>query len=102
MAQINLHVTPDFEQALDALMQGKKLTSKSEAIRYAVRETAAPYLAAPRRDFSVLEGLIERNVAMHDGELRRPVAELEQELDQEMDRALEGSQGRKARLRGER
>ena len=45
MAQINLHITPDFERALEALMQGKKIASKSEAIRYAVRETAAPYLA---------------------------------------------------------
>ena len=102
MAQINLHVTPEFEQALDALMQGKKLTSKSEAIRYAVRETAAPYLAAPRRDFSVLEGLIERNAAKRDKKIRRPVAELEQELDEEMERALRESQGGKARLRGER
>ncbi|NLD67788.1 MAG: hypothetical protein GX644_03135 [Limnobacter sp.] len=102
MAQINLHITPDFERALEALMQGKKIASKSEAIRYAVRETAAPYLAAPRRDFSVLEGLIDRSAAKGDVKPRRPIAELERELDAEMEQALQVPQRRKAASRGKR
>jgi hypothetical protein len=57
MPQINLHVTPEFEEALEALVRGKGLASKSQAIRYAVQEATAPYLAAPRRDFSVLKVL---------------------------------------------
>ncbi|WP_187272307.1 ribbon-helix-helix domain-containing protein [Zeimonas arvi] len=86
MPQINLHVTPDFEAALDALVKGKHLPSKSEAIRYAVQEAAAPYLAVPRRDFSLLEGLLDRH--RESGAKHRPVAELERELDTEMEQAL--------------
>lgn len=86
MPQINFHVTPEFEEALDALLKAKHLPSKSEAIRYAVQEAAAPYLAVPKRDFSLLEGLLERHQA--GGAKRRPVAELEQELDAEMEQAL--------------
>ncbi len=87
MPQINLHVTPEFEQALEALVRGRGLASKSEAIRYAVQEAAAPYLAAPRRDLSLLQGLLGRHAgpaAKH----RRPMADLEREIDDEMERAL--------------
>ena len=86
MAQVNLHVTPEFEEALDALMRGRALGSKSEAIRLAVREAAAPYLAAPRRDLSLLLGLLDR----HQGgeKRRRPMAALEREIDDQMERAL--------------
>jgi len=87
MAQINLHVTPDFEEALEALMRARALPSKSEAIRYAVREAAAPYLAVPPRDFSLLQGLLRKRVAKDEAP-HRPVAELEREIDDEMDRAL--------------
>jgi hypothetical protein len=38
MAQINLHVTPEFEQALGRLVRLRGLRSKSEAIRSAVLE----------------------------------------------------------------
>lgn len=95
MPQINLHVTPDFEEALDALVKGKHLPSKSEAIRYAVQEAAAPYLAVPRRDFSLLEGLLDRH--RESGAKHRPVAELERELDTEMEQALHAPKVRPGR-----
>lgn len=85
MAQINLHVTPEFEEALDALITGRGLASKSEAIRLAVREAAAPYQVPPRRDLGLLEGLL-RNAA---GRQRTPMARIEAEIDAEMQRALE-------------
>ena len=100
MAQINLHVTAEFEQALEALMQGKRLASKSEAIRYAIREAAAPYLSGPRRDFSVLEGLLARNTTK--GKPPRPIAEYEQELDIEMERAVRVRKPAKAGPRDKR
>lgn len=87
MAQVNLHVTPEFEEALEALMQGRRLRSKSEAIRYAVREAAAPYRAAPARDLSVLQGLLRRHAPAGERP-RRPVVELEREIDDEMERSL--------------
>lgn len=39
MAQLNVHVTPEFEEALMRLVRLRKLGSKSEAVRVAVRET---------------------------------------------------------------
>jgi Arc/MetJ-type ribon-helix-helix transcriptional regulator len=87
MAQINLHVTPEFEEALEALIRARSLRSKSEAIRHAVQEAAAPYLAAKPRDFSLLQGLLRRHAGTG-GVRRRPVAELEREIDDEMDNAL--------------
>lgn len=87
MPQINLHVTPEFEQALEALVRGRGLASKSEAIRHAVQEAAAPYLAAPRRDFSLLQGLLHRHAGPA-AKRRRPIADLEREIDDEMERAL--------------
>jgi len=86
MPQINLHVTPEFERALDALVRGRHLPSKSEAIRHAVQEAAAPYLAVPKRDYSLLEGLLKRKPG--DEKRRRPMSELEHEIDVEMDGAL--------------
>jgi Arc/MetJ-type ribon-helix-helix transcriptional regulator len=38
MGQMNLNVSPDFERQLARLMRLRQLTSKSEAIRVAVRE----------------------------------------------------------------
>lgn len=87
MAQINLHVTPEFEQALEALVRGRRLTSKSEAIRHAVQEVAAPYLAAPKRDFSLLQGLLDRHAGVPK-KRRSPMAGLEREIDAGMERAL--------------
>jgi Arc/MetJ-type ribon-helix-helix transcriptional regulator len=39
MAQLNVHVTPEFEEALARLVRLRKLRSKSEAVRVAVHET---------------------------------------------------------------
>ncbi len=39
--QINFHTTPGFDADLAAMRQALKLRSKSEAIRFAVREYAA-------------------------------------------------------------
>ena len=36
--QLNIHVTPEFEKALSQLMRARKFRTKSEAIRFAVRE----------------------------------------------------------------
>lgn len=86
MAQLNLHVTPEFERALTALMRGRGLASKSQAIRDAVQEAAAPYLAGPKRDFSLLCGLLDRHAdprAPH-----RPMADLEREIDDGMEQVL--------------
>lgn len=87
MAQINLHVTPEFEDALDTLMRARGLRSKSEAIRHAVREAAAPYRVAPARDYSVLQGLLRRHESDRKAQ-RRPAAEFEHEIDAEMEHAL--------------
>jgi len=38
MSQLNIHTTPDFDDALDRLRRLRKLPSKSEAVRVAVRE----------------------------------------------------------------
>ncbi|MCO5106018.1 MAG: hypothetical protein M9907_02935 [Burkholderiaceae bacterium] len=87
MPQFKFHVTPEFDQALEALMRGRGLASKSEAIRYAVLKAAAHHLSAPRRDFSQLRGLIGR-YAGASAKRPRPMTELERELDDGMDRAL--------------
>lgn len=87
MAQINLHVTEEFEKALEALMRARKLRSKSEAIRYAVQEAAAPYRAAPARDFSALQGLLRRQPTTKRPQ-HPPVADLEREIDDEMEQSL--------------
>lgn len=86
MAQLNLHVTPEFEEALEAFRQGRQLASKSEAIRLAVREAAAPYLAGPQRDFSLLEGLLDAHRPTRAAP--NAAADLERELDVEMERIL--------------
>ncbi len=60
MAQINLHVTPEFESQLALLMRLKSIPSKSEAIRMAVAAQAnAAQMSHLRRDFSALVGLIK-------------------------------------------
>lgn len=41
MAQLNMNVTPEFDQALAELMRRRDLATKSEAIRVAVQEAVA-------------------------------------------------------------
>lgn len=41
MAQLNMHVTPEFNEALAELMRERGLKTKSEAIRVAVQEAVA-------------------------------------------------------------
>lgn len=86
MAQLNLHVTPEFERALAALMRGRGVASKSQVIRDAVQEAAAPYLAGPKRDFSLLRGLLDRHAGSKAP--RPPMAEFEREIDDAMEQAL--------------
>ncbi|GAA4409538.1 ribbon-helix-helix protein, CopG family [Quisquiliibacterium transsilvanicum] len=83
MPQINLHVSAEFEASLEALMRHRGLRSKSEAIRLAVQEAAAPYRAALPRDFSLLENLLPQAAPG-----RPPMASLDAVLDREMDGAL--------------
>lgn len=85
MAQINLHVTPGFEADLAALMKGRGLKSKSEAIRIAVREAAAPHAAA-KYDLRHLIGLIDRLPGRRTN--RKSGAALLKEIDDEMEVAL--------------
>ena len=60
MAQINLHITPEFESQLAVLMRLRAIPSKSEAIRMAVAAQAkAAQMSHLRRDFSALVGLIK-------------------------------------------
>ena len=47
MAQINLHVKPDFERDLASFMRLRGLATKSEAIRLAVTEGLERARAAP-------------------------------------------------------
>jgi hypothetical protein len=87
MAQINLHTTPEFEAELAALMKGRGIKTKSEAIRLAVHEAAAPYAAPPKRDLSALIGMIGRLPGPRLTD--KTGAELEAEIDDEMEAALE-------------
>lgn len=50
MAQINIHVKPDFERDLERFMSLRGLATKSEAIRLAVREGLERARAAPPRE----------------------------------------------------
>lgn len=49
MGQLNMHVTPEFDQALAELMRRRKLATKSEAIRLAVQEAVARLRGEQRR-----------------------------------------------------
>ncbi len=87
MAQINLHTTPQFEADLATLMKERGIKTKSEAIRLAVREVVAPYVAPPQRDLSALIGMLDRlpgpRLTDKTGE------ELQAEIDDEMEAKLE-------------
>lgn len=47
MPQINIHTTPEFEQALERLMSARHIRHKSEAIRLAVEEAAVRCRSQP-------------------------------------------------------
>ena len=55
MAQLNIHMTPEFERALRRLMRMRKIATKSEAVRIAVLEAAEP-ARAKRGAFRALLG----------------------------------------------
>lgn len=95
MAQINLHVTPEFEQALETLIRARGFASKSEAIRHVVQEAAHPWLVPPVRDPGPLQKLIPRRPTSTAG--RRSAADIEREIDDEMEVALGSSTGSSTR-----
>jgi hypothetical protein len=85
MAQINLHVTPEFESQLAVLMRLRAIPSKSEAIRMAVAEQAkAAQMSHLRRDFSALVGLIK---PMQRARFENDAALWEQDKSREIDTA---------------
>ena len=58
MAQINLHVTEEFAEALRRLMRARGFSTKSEAIRTAVREgLEREERSHASTDFSTLIGI---------------------------------------------
>jgi Arc/MetJ-type ribon-helix-helix transcriptional regulator len=86
MPQLNLHVTPEFEAELDALMKGRGLRSKSEAVRLAIHEAAAPFLRR-RPNLDVLIGFVARLPGGQD--TSKSGAELLAEIDAEMEAKLD-------------
>lgn len=61
MAQLNVHLTPDFEHALQRFKDLRGLPSKSEAVRVAVREALERETRQPSRvDFREWLGLGRR------------------------------------------
>jgi len=86
MAQINFHTTPEFEQALAALMKARGLRSRSEAIRAAVLEAASPLLEERRRAVDAMWGAVARLPGQ-----RSPATseELLREIDDEMEAKLQ-------------
>lgn len=51
MRQLNINVTPEFEEDLRALMRRRNLKRKSDAIRLAVHEAASRSEGASEYDF---------------------------------------------------
>jgi hypothetical protein len=91
MTRINLHATAEFEADLAALMKARKLRSKSEAIRLAVHEAAAPQAGPRKRDLRALIGFVERLPGGR--RTARPGKDLLAEIDAEMEARI----GRPAR-----
>ncbi len=58
MAQMNLHLTPEFERDLARLMKLRGIRTKSEAVRVAVREGVerSQRETGARTDFSAWQG----------------------------------------------
>jgi hypothetical protein len=50
MAQLNINLTPEFEQALERLMKRRGISTKSEAVRIAVLEAAERHRVRGRAD----------------------------------------------------
>ncbi len=58
MAQLNIHLTPNFERDLSRLMKVRRIKTKTEAIRVAVHESLEKALFIPSTvDFSNWLGL---------------------------------------------
>lgn len=58
MPQFNLHLTPDFEKAIDELMRLRRIRTKSDAVRVAVLEAVERERRSRRApDFSTWLGL---------------------------------------------
>jgi len=57
MAQLNIVLTPEFEQHLSLLMRTRGIQSKSEAIRLAVAEAARVTGPADRSGFAEILGM---------------------------------------------
>lgn len=86
MAQINFHTTPEFEQALAALMKARGISSRSEAIRTAVQEAAKPHLEERARTIDALRGAVAR---LPNQRSSATSEELQREIDDEMEAKLE-------------
>ena len=89
MAQINLHVTPEFEADLAKLMKDRNLRSKSEAIRLAVHEAAR--VAAPKPGDPIDWDGLKKFIAQipKENATNKTSAELEAEIDDEMEAKLD-------------
>lgn len=85
MAQINFHTTPEFEQALAALMKARGLKSRSEAIRAAVLEAAKPLLEDRARAVDAMWGAVARLPGQRTSATSE---ELQREIDDEMEAKL--------------
>ncbi|MGE0716865.1 MAG: hypothetical protein AB7P02_15595 [Alphaproteobacteria bacterium] len=92
MATIDLQTTPEMEDAPDALMRGRGLRSRVEAIEVAVREAAQPYQSTAHRNARSLIGLIERLPGQDP--TTRSSCELSAEIDREMEAKLARLVGR--------
>ncbi|HEX5758413.1 MAG TPA: ribbon-helix-helix domain-containing protein [Thermoanaerobaculia bacterium] len=58
MPQFNLHLTPEFEKAIDELMRLRRIRTKSDAVRVAVMEAVErERRGRPTPDFSSWLGL---------------------------------------------
>ena len=67
MAQLNINVTPDFERDLKRFMRLRRLRTKSEAIRIAIREAVERSLgAAGEQDFSSWIGIARGKLPGHE------------------------------------
>lgn len=61
MAQLNLNLTPEFERDLAAFMKERGISTKSEAIRIAVRESLLRVVKPPERpNFQSLVGSLKQ------------------------------------------
>jgi hypothetical protein len=52
MSQLNIHITPVFEETLEKFMRIRKIRTRSDAIRIAVAEALERTLPSQKPDFS--------------------------------------------------